>query len=134
MVQLCAIYYYYIKMSYYNTLNLHDNQYRNKAIYIINDNMPAATFLVIEKNGTVKEQSLKITSTEDFDESVLYKKAGFKSAEGFGCHAEWNIDNLNDKQYTICVYGKTVGRANQENKFEFPPPIDNTLFLVTVLY
>jgi hypothetical protein len=26
------------------------------------------------------------------------------------------------------VYGKTDGRANQENKYEFPPPIDNTLF------
>ena len=85
--------------------------------------MSTITFLVIEKNGSVKEQTLK-----NFDESILYKKAGFKTEEGFTCHAEWNIDNMNDKQYTICVYGKTTGRANQENKFEFPPPIDTTLF------
>ena len=30
--------------------------------------------------------------------------------------------------YNIEVYGKTEGRANQENKYEFPPPIDKTLF------
>jgi hypothetical protein len=85
--------------------------------------MSTVTFLVIEKNGSIKEQTLK-----NFDESILYKKAGFKSSEGFTCHAEWNIENLNDKAYTICVYGKTTGRANQENKYEFPPPIDTTLF------
>jgi len=121
----------YILLVYYNEQEppkSNQNQYRNNVIYNTNDNMPTATFLVIEKNGTVKEQSLKLPTLDDFDETILYKKAGFKSAEGFACHAEWNIDNLNDKQYTICVYGKTVGRANQENKFEFPPPIDNTLF------
>jgi hypothetical protein len=26
------------------------------------------------------------------------------------------------------VYGKVTGRANTENKYEFPPPIDNVLF------
>lgn len=85
--------------------------------------MSTVSFLVIEKNGSIKEQTLK-----NFDEALLYKKAGFKSSEGFTCHAEWNIENLNDKTYTICVYGKTTGRANQENKYEFPPPIDTTLF------
>jgi hypothetical protein len=85
--------------------------------------MSTVSFLVIEKNGSIKEQTLK-----KFDEALLYKKAGFKSSEGFTCHAEWNIENINDKAYTICVYGKTSGRANQENKYEFPPPIDTTLF------
>lgn len=85
--------------------------------------MTTVTFLIIEKNGSIKEQTLK-----NFDESILYKKAGFKTPEGFICHTEWNIEELNDKSYSISVYGKTTGRANQENKFEFPPPIDNTLF------
>ena len=81
------------------------------------------TILVVEKAGEIKEVVLK-----SIDESDLYKKAGFKSADGFKCHAQWNIENLKNKNYCIHVYGKTTGRANQENKYEFPPPIDNTLF------
>jgi hypothetical protein len=81
------------------------------------------TILVVEKAGEIKEVVLK-----SIDESDLYKKAGFKSADGFKCHAQWNIENVKNKNYCIHVYGKTTGRANQENKYEFPPPIDNTLF------
>ena len=33
-----------------------------------------------------------------------------------------------DKSKIIKVIGKTTGRANYENKYDFPPPIDNTLF------
>ena len=33
-----------------------------------------------------------------------------------------------NKKYFIEVYAKTDGRANSENKFDFPPPIDNKLF------
>ena len=80
--------------------------------------------LIVEKNGTIKEHLLKT-----FVESDLYKKAGFKNGEDFICQTEWNIDNgENEKSYTIQVYGKTTGRAGQENKYEFPPPIDKTLF------
>jgi hypothetical protein len=79
--------------------------------------------LVVEKNGDIKEQVIK-----SFDESELYKKAGFKSADGFKSYATWGIEDLEGKNYMISVFGKTTGRANQENKFEFPPPIDNTLF------
>ena len=85
--------------------------------------MTSITAIVIEKNGTIKEVSLKET-----DEETLYKKAGFKTKEGFSCHTQWTVNDLNDTNFTISVYGKTTGRANQENKYEFPPPIDKTLF------
>jgi hypothetical protein len=85
--------------------------------------MAPITILIVDKTGTIKETSLKT-----FDESELYKKAGFKTAAGFKCHAEWNIEDLNDKSYCVSVYGKTDGKANQENKYDFPPPIDSTLF------
>jgi hypothetical protein len=81
------------------------------------------TILVVEKTGEIKEVVLK-----SIDQTELYKKAGFKSADGFQSHAQWNIENVKNKDYCIHVYGKTTGRANQENKYEFPPPIDNTLF------
>jgi len=82
--------------------------------------MPA--IIIVEKLGSVKQVNFK-----NYDENELYKKAGFKSAEGFKCHTSWSID-MDSKKYTISVYGKTTGKANQENKYEFPPPIDNTLF------
>jgi hypothetical protein len=82
----------------------------------------SVTVLIVEKSGNIKEQNIK------FDENELYKKAGHSSQTGFKCYAEWNIEDLDDKSYNISVYGKTTGRANNENKYEFPPPIDNTLF------
>ena len=78
--------------------------------------------LIIEKKGSVKELNIK-----KYDEEELYKKAGFKSAEGFKMATTWSI-KIDDKSYCISVYGKTNGRAGQENKYEFPPPIDTTLF------
>ena len=81
------------------------------------------TILIVEKLGNIKEHTLKT-----YNEAELYKKSGYKSADGFQCHAQWNVEELNGKSYSISVFGKTTGRANQENKYEFPPPIDNTLF------
>ena len=80
------------------------------------------TILSIEKSGSIKEHELKT-----YEESQLYKKAGFKSAEGFEIQTEWGAE-VNNIKYSVSVYGKTNGRAGQENKYEFPPPIDNTLF------
>jgi hypothetical protein len=82
--------------------------------------MPTA--LIIDKKGSIKEIVLKI-----FVESDLYKKAGFKSADGFKHVQTWTIDAAN-KTYNISLYGKTDGRAGQENKYDFPPPVDNILF------
>ena len=82
--------------------------------------MPA--IIIVEKLGSIKQVNFK-----NYHENELYKKAGFKTAEGFKCHTSWTID-MDSKKYTISVYGKTNGKANQENKYEFPPPIDNTLF------
>jgi len=85
--------------------------------------MAPVTILIVDKSGTIKETTLKT-----YDESELYKKAGFKTPEGFKCYAEWNIEDVNDKNYSVSVFGKTTGKANQENKYDFPPPIDTTLF------
>ena len=78
--------------------------------------------LIIDKTGSIKELTVKT-----YEESELYKKAGFKSEANFSRHTIWNV-KTGGKEYSISVYGKTDGRANQENKYDFPPPIDNTLF------
>ncbi len=78
--------------------------------------------LIIEKNGNIKEMEIK-----NFKEEELFKKCGFKKSEDFLKHHEWNI-KMDGIKYSILMYGKIDGRANSENKYDFPPPIDNKLF------
>ena len=80
------------------------------------------TILIVEKLGNIKSTSLKSPNDEE-----LYKKAGFKTNTDFRNHAIWEVE-YDDKKYLIYMYGKTTGRANQENKYEFPPPVDKKLF------
>lgn len=78
--------------------------------------------IVVEKNGNVKEMEIK-----NFKEEELFKKCGFKKCEDFLKHHEWEI-KMDSNKYLISMYGKSDGRANSENKYDFPPPIDNKLF------
>ena len=75
--------------------------------------------LIIEKTGVIKELMVKV-----FDETDLFKKAGFKTAEGFERRGGWTMSN----GVVVSLYGKITGRAGQENKYDFPPPMDKTLF------
>jgi hypothetical protein len=78
--------------------------------------------IIVEKSGTLKSLSIK-----DFKEEELYKKCGFKKADDFIKQVEWTA-KYDGKKYFIHVYAKTDGRANSENKYDFPPPLDNKLF------
>ena len=78
--------------------------------------------IIVEKNA-----ALKLLSIKDFKEEELFKKCGFKKAEDFIKQTQWNI-KLNGAKYIVNVYAKTEGRANSENKYDFPPPIDTKLF------
>jgi hypothetical protein len=78
------------------------------------------SFIIVEKTGSLK--NAKTTDLVD-----LYKKCGFKSNDGFSLAHAWSVE-FNDTEYKMEIYGKVTGRANTENKYEFPPPIDNVLF------
>jgi len=80
------------------------------------------SILIVEKGGNLKSLSVK-----DYQEDELFKKCGFKKADGFSKHTDWTI-KLSGSKYVVSVYGKTEGKANGENKYDFPPPIDNVLF------
>jgi len=80
------------------------------------------SIIIIEKNCNIKLLKLK-----SFVEEELYKKCNFKSGQGFTKKASWQVAHTS-QPYTIDLYGKTEGRANHENKYEFPPPADNILF------
>lgn len=78
--------------------------------------------VIVEKTG-----QLKLLSIKDFKEEELFKKCGFKKDEDFKKQHQWNI-KINSEKYIAQVFAKTEGRANSENKYDFPPPIDTKLF------
>jgi len=80
------------------------------------------SIIIVEKEGKLKPLSIK-----DFKMEELYKKCGFKKGDDFIKQVEWNAKYEGEK-YFIEVYAKTEGRANSENKYDFPPPIDTKLF------
>ena len=78
--------------------------------------------IIVEKTGVLKMLAIK-----EFKEEDLFKKCGFKKSEDFNKQTEWNV-KCESKKYWISVYAKVDGRANSENKYDFPPPIDTKLF------
>lgn len=78
--------------------------------------------IIVERVGL-----LKVLSVKDFKQDELYKKCGFKKADDFNKQTEWTV-KIDGTKYIIQVYGKIEGRANSENKYDFPPPIDSKLF------
>ena len=81
------------------------------------------TIIIVDKSGTLKNLTVK-----EYKEEELFKKCGFKKSEGFKKHTDWNNIKIDGEKYSISVYAKDDGKANSENKYDFPPPIDNKLF------
>ena len=74
-----------------------------------------------------KLSSLKTLTIKDYKEDELYKKGGFKKATGFELQVEWSV-KLDGQKYAVAMYGKLDGKANMENKYDFPPPVDKKLY------
>jgi len=77
--------------------------------------------LIVDKVGDIRPLCVK-----SYDEAELYKRCGYKVNTNFNKQGEFQI-NSNDLTYIVSVYGKDSGNANNENKYEFPPPLDNIL-------
>lgn len=80
--------------------------------------------LIVDKNGVITETNLKAFSLEE-----ICKKAKIKTVEDYTRKHVWTVrlPKETDPMY-IALYARTKGRAGQENKYEFPPPIDHELF------
>ena len=83
-----------------------------------------AKILIINKNADYKSSSIK---NIDNYENELYKKVLLKKPDDFKKQHSWKCKK-NNNGYELVLYAKTNGRSGNENKFEFPPPIDTTLF------
>ena len=76
--------------------------------------------VVIKKNGTLCDLDWK----KNIDLKSIYKKAGFRKDNDFAKRHTWKI---NEGDF-VSVYSKNAGRANTENKYELPPPVDSDLY------
>jgi len=81
------------------------------------------TLVIVQKTGELKEINIKEIN---YDE--LYKKCGFRKPEGFDHIGTWDDNIVDDINYNISLYARRTGKAGTENKYDFPPPEDNTLF------
>lgn len=82
----------------------------------------AVTIIIVDKGGSLKTLAVKVYNAEE-----LYKKCGFKKSDGFNLQVEWPV-KLDGQRFLIQMYGKLDGKANMENKYDFPPPIDKNLY------
>lgn len=79
------------------------------------------SYIIIDKSGKVNEKTSKNLIIDD-----LYKKSGFRKNIGFNNIHTWNL-NFDKTNYNIKLYGKTTGKNNLINNYDFPPPIDSML-------
>jgi hypothetical protein len=87
----------------------------------------AVSIVLIETNGTIKTLKTKEVSLD-----TLYKKCGFRVNEDFLCRHTWALTLKGTKeQYKVSLWGKKTGKANFENKYDLPPPLDKELFFGT---
>ena len=88
--------------------------------------MPPAnnvTFIVVKKAGSLKEVSTKEINVEE-----MYKKCGFRKSDDFECRTTWENVQVGSSKYTVQLWARSEGKANTENKYDFPPPVDTSLF------
>ena len=88
------------------------------------------TFIVVERNGDLKEHEIKENA---ICVEELCRKCKFKKIDGYIKRTEWeylskSVSSSSDNKIIIELWAKDDGLANYENKYEFPPPVDNELF------
>jgi hypothetical protein len=84
--------------------------------------MTHLTIIIVDKSA-----SLKTLTVKDYKEEELFKKCGFKKSDDFELQVEWPV-KLDGQKYLVAMYGKLNGKANMENKYDFPPPVDKKLY------
>ena len=64
-----------------------------------------------------------------FKLDALYKKCNFRKNDNFDKRHTWKMDDIN----YVTIFSKNKGRANSENKYDLPPPVDKDLYYGSML-
>ena len=76
--------------------------------------------ILIEKNGNILESNIN-----NFSITNLYRKCGLRKNDNFKIRHTWKFNENNE---FISIFSKDKGRANSENKYDLPPPVDDKLY------
>lgn len=79
--------------------------------------------LIINKGCELKELNVR-----EFNSDDLYKKCGFKKDSDFSHRHTWKVPSAKFPFKSVQLWARDTGKANTENKYDFPPPIDNELY------
>ena len=77
--------------------------------------------VVVNKGGECIENDF------NGEDAELYKKCNFRKPDGFSSQHTWTL-KINGVTHNITLWGRSSGKHNVINKFEFPPPMDTPLF------
>ena len=80
--------------------------------------------IVIDKGCNLKCSSIKNVKLDE-----LYKKCNFRKSDDFDKRHTWKMDDSN----YVTIFSKNKGRANSENKYDLPPPVDTDLYYGSML-
>ncbi|MDC1321606.1 hypothetical protein N8261_06565, partial [Flavobacteriaceae bacterium] len=78
--------------------------------------------VIIDKTGEMKVCKYNV------DKDEIYKKCKFKKADNFEHRHTWNTKKDKYSFNSVSLYARNTGKANTENKYDLPPPIDNILY------
>jgi len=74
-----------------------------------------------------KSGDLKLCKYNEIKGDELYKKCKFKKSDNFEKRTIWKTKK-NYNFISVSLYSRNTGKANTENKYDFPPPVDNSLY------
>lgn len=81
--------------------------------------------VLVEKTGVKKDLNAKGLTRD-----AIYKKCGFRKSEDFEKRHSWEVKS--NGVHSVEVWSRDTGRANTENKYDLPPPIDTALYFGTI--
>lgn len=84
-----------------------------KPVQLLTNIMANNTFIIIDKNGVLKEQNSRAITRD-----CLYKKCGFRKSEGFEPIHTWSAEET-CAHHAVELWGKKTGKKGQENTYSF---------------
>jgi len=78
--------------------------------------------ILVERTGELK------TSKYVSEKDELYKKCKFKKDDNFVLRHSWTTKKDKFPFKKVSLYARDTGKANTENKYDFPPPVDSILY------
>lgn len=78
--------------------------------------------ILVDKSGDLKQLKIKNFTFDD-----LYKKCKFRKSVGFEKRTVW-AKSIDGDKIRVELWARNTGKANTENKYDFPPPVDTELY------